>query len=230
MGETVSFKSNGDEASGYLAVPASGSGAGLLVIQEWWGLVPQIKATCDRLAEEGFVALAPDLYHGDIAEHTEMDKANELMQSLPPDRAARDMGAAIDYLLGHNAVTGEKVGVIGFCMGGMLTLLITALQGDKVAVATPFYGAPLGDMAPDWSGLTAAVQGHFAENDDFFGPGPVKDLERQLKDMGKDVEFIVYPGTGHAFANEKDALGTYDADNAKLALDRAVSFLKSKLS
>jgi carboxymethylenebutenolidase len=77
--------------------------------------------------------------------------------------------------------------------------------------------------------LHASVQGHFAENDDFFPPGPVKDLERQLKDMGKDVEFIVYPGTGHAFANEKDALGTYDAAAAKTALDRAVSFLKSKL-
>ena len=230
MGSTVDFRSNGDTASGYLSVPESGSGPGLLVIQEWWGLVPQIKETCDRLAADGFVALAPDLYHGEIAEHTEMDKANELMQSLPPDRAARDMGGAIDYLLAHEAVTGDKVGVIGFCMGGMLTLMITALQGDKVAAATPFYGAPLGDMAPDWSGLTASVQGHFAENDDFFGPGPVKDLERQLKDMGKDVEFIVYPGTGHAFANEKDALGTYDPENAKVALDRAVTFLKSKLS
>jgi carboxymethylenebutenolidase len=229
MGSQVEFRSNGDTASGYLAVPASGSGPGLLVVQEWWGLVPQIKETCDRLAGEGFVALAPDLYHGDIAEHTEMDKANELMQSLPPDRAARDMGGAIDYLLGHDAVRGDKVGVIGFCMGGMLALLITALQGDKVAACAPFYGAPLGDMAPDWNGLTASVQGHYAENDDFFPPGPVKDLEKQLKEMGKDVEFIVYPGTGHAFANEKDALGTYDADAAKTALDRAVSFLKGKL-
>jgi carboxymethylenebutenolidase len=229
MGETVSFKSNGDEASGYLAVPSSGKGPGLLVIQEWWGLVPQIKATCDRLAEEGFVALAPDLYHGDIAEHTEMDKANELMQSLPPDRAARDMGAAVDYLLGHNAVSGEKVGVIGFCMGGMLTLLIAALAGDKVAAAAPFYGAPLGDMAPDWNGLSAAVQGHYAENDDFFPPDAVKQLEAQLKEMGKEVEFIVYPGTGHAFANEEDALGTYDAEAADTALNRAKTFLSSHL-
>src|SRR3954451_15585550 len=156
MGSQVEFRSNGDTASGYLAVPESGSGPGLLVIQEWWGLVPQIKETCDRLAGEGFVALAPDLYRGEIAEHTEMDKANELMQSLPPDRAARDMGGAIDYLLAHEAVRGDKVGVIGFCMGGMLALMITALQGDKVAVATPFYGEPLGDIAPDWSGLTAS--------------------------------------------------------------------------
>src|SRR3954447_23083841 len=229
MGSQVEFRSNGDTASGYLAVPASGSGPGLLVIQEWWGLVPQIKETCDRLAGEGFVALAPDLYHGEIAEHTEMDKAYELMQSLPPDRAARDMGGAIDYLLGHQAVSGEKVGVIGFCMGGMLTLLIAALQGDKVAAATPFYGAPLGDMAPDWNGLTAAVQGHFAENDDFFPPDPVKQLESQLKEMGKDVEFIVYPGAGHAFANEADPLGNWNAEAAETALNRAKTFLSSHL-
>ena len=229
MGSQVEFRSNGDSAAGYLAVPESGSGPGLLVVQEWWGLVPQIKDTCDRLAGDGFVALAPDLYHGEIAEHTEMDKANELMQSLPPDRAARDMGGAIDYLLGHEAVKGDKVGVIGFCMGGMLALLITALQGDKVAAATPFYGAPLGDMAPDWTGLTASVQGHFAENDDFFGPGPVKELEAELKAMGKDVDFTIYPGTGHAFANEEDALGTYDPKAAEQAMSSAISFLRSHL-
>ena len=229
MGETVEFRSNGETASGYLAVPASGSGPGLLVVQEWWGLVPQMKRTADRLAEEGFVSLAPDLYRGDYAEHTEMDKANELMQSLPPDRAARDMGGAIDYLLGHEAVEGHRVGVIGFCMGGMLTLMITALQGERVAVAVPFYGAPFGDSAPDWSKLTASVQGHFAEKDDFFPPEKVLELESQLKAMGKDVEFIVYPGTGHAFANEENALGTHDADASKTSWDRAVAFLKSNL-
>jgi carboxymethylenebutenolidase len=158
-----------------------------------------------------------------------MDKANELMQSLPPDRAARDMSGAIDYLLAHEAVRGDRVGVIGFCMGGMLTLLISALQGDRVAAAAPFYGAPLGDMAPDWSNLTAAVQGHFAENDDFFPPGAVKELEQQLKGMGKDVEFIVYPGTGHAFANEENALGTHDAEATKTSWDRALTFLRGHL-
>jgi carboxymethylenebutenolidase len=230
MSQTVEFPSNGETATGYLATPTSGTGPGVLVIQEWWGLVPQIKRVCDRLADEGFVALAPDLYRGDHAEHTEMDKANELMQSLPADRAARDMAGAIDYLLGHQAVQGNAVGVIGFCMGGMLALLIAALQGPKVAVVTPFYGAPLGDMAPDWSGLTASVQGHCAENDDFFPPGPVKQLEKQLKDMGKDVEFIVYPGTGHAFGNEENALGTYDAEAAKTSWERAMTFLRSKLT
>lgn len=230
MGETVEFPSNGNSASGYLARPASGSGPGVLVIQEWWGLVPQIKAVCDRLAGEGFTALAPDLYHGDIAEHTEMDKAGQLMSSLPPDRAARDMQGAIDFLLGHDAVTGNSVGVVGFCMGGMLTLIIAAVAGDKVAAAAPYYGAPLDpSTAPDWTNLSAKVRGHFAENDDFFGPEPVKALERQLKDMGKDVSFEVHPGTGHAFANEEDPLGNYNEAEAAKAWSDTLALFRSTL-
>jgi len=230
MGDTVEFASNGSTANGYLALPAGGSGPGLLVLQEWWGVNPQIKGVADRMAGEGFVALVPDLYHGELAEHTEMDKAAQLMNSLPPDRAARDMGGAIDYLLAHDATTGDKVGVIGFCMGGMLTLMITALQGDKVGAAAPFYGAPLGDMEPDWSNLTAPCQGHFAEQDDFFPPEAIKELEAKLKGMGKDVNFEVYEGTGHAFANEQDPLGTHDPEAAKDAVGKAVAFLKEKLS
>lgn len=230
MGETVEFPSNGNNASGYLARASSGSGPGVLVIQEWWGLVPQIKAVCDRLAGEGFTALAPDLYHGDIAEHTEMDKAGELMSSLPPDRAARDMQGAIDFLLRHDAVTGDKVGVVGFCMGGLLTLVIAAVAGDKVAAAAPYYGAPLDPAtAPDWSNLSAKVRGHFAENDDFFGPEPVKALERQLKDIGKDVGFEVHPGTGHAFANEEDPLGNYDEAEAAKAWSDTLALFRSTL-
>ncbi len=106
-GTMISFPVNGTQADGYLAAP-DGGGPGLLVVQEWWGLDPAIKATCDRLAGEGFVALAPDLYHGDLAEHTEMDKAGELMNSLPPDRAARDMSGAIDHLLGRDEVHGDR--------------------------------------------------------------------------------------------------------------------------
>jgi carboxymethylenebutenolidase len=230
MGETVAFASNGDEAEGYLAVSASGSGPGLLVVQEWWGLVPQIKRVADRLAEAGFTALAPDLYRGDIAEHTEMDKAAQLMSTLPHDRAARDMTGAIDYLLAHDSVTGDAVGVIGFCMGGLLTLVIAAQQGDKVKAAAPFYGAPLGDSAPDWSGLTASVLGHFAENDDFFPPDAIRDLEQELRGLGKDVVLEVVPETGHGFANEEDALGTYHEEAAGAAWDHAVAFLREHLS
>ena len=226
---TVEFPSNGSTASGYLATPAEGAGPGVLVIQEWWGLVPQIKRVCDLLATEGFTALAPDLYHGDIAKHTEMDKAAKLMSTLPPDRAGRDMAGAVDYLLGHEAVRGVSVGVVGFCMGGALTLIIAAQLGDKVGAAVPYYGAPMGDMAPDWSGLTAPVLGHFAENDDFFKPDDVRGLEKSLQAMGKDVTFHFYPGCGHAFANEDNALGTHDEDAARQAWVRTLEFLRAKL-
>src|SRR5882672_6141135 len=169
MSETVWFKSNGHMASGYLVKPASGSGPGVLVIQEWWGLDTSLKEMADRLAAAGFVALAPDLYHGELAGHDEMDKAAHLMQSMPPDRAARDMSGAVDFLASHSAVTSDGIGVVGFCMGGMLSLIIAASRPDKVKAVVPFYGFPQGPMEPDWSWLTAAVSGHMAEHDDFFG-------------------------------------------------------------
>jgi carboxymethylenebutenolidase len=228
MGETVTFASNGDKASGYLAVPASGSGPGVLVLQEWWGLVPQLKGVADRLAGEGFTALAPDLYHGEAAGHTEMDKAAQLMTTLPPDRAARDMLGALDFLLAHDATTGAAAGVVGFCMGGMLSFRIAALGKDKVAAAVPYYGAPLGDE-PDWSGLSAAILGHFAETDDFFPPDAVQDLGERLRKSGKDVTIHVYPGTGHAFANEEDPLGTHNETAANQAWTRTIEFLRKHL-
>jgi carboxymethylenebutenolidase len=229
MGDNVRFASNGDIAKGYLALPDSGHGPGVMVVQEWWGLVPQIQRVCDRLADEGFVALAPDLYHGEIAEHTEMDKAGELASKLPMDRAARDMGAAVDYLRGHDGVPTEKVGVVGFCMGGMLALLVAAQQGDKIGAVAPYYGAPLGDNAPDWSGLTAPVRGHFAGADDFFPPDAVRALEGELKALGKDVEFEIHPGAGHAFTNEENALGTYDPDLSAKVWASTVAFLHERL-
>ncbi len=223
--QMIEFPVNGTTAGGYLAPAQSGSGPGVLVLQEWWGLVPQIKGVCDRLSEQGFTALAPDLYHGEFAQHTEMDKAGELMSSLPPDRAARDMGAAIDHLLTLDACSSSQVGVVGFCMGGMLTLMVSAIESDRVSVAAPYYGAPLGDSAPDWNGLTAKVEGHFAAHDDFFPPEAIKELESQLQGMGKDVTFHVYEGTGHAFANEEDVLGTFDTAAASQAWERTINLL-----
>ncbi len=228
MGETIEFASNGETASGYLAVP-DGGGPGVLVVQEWWGLVPQIVRVCDRLAADGFVALAPDLFRGEIAQHTEMDKAGELMTTLPMDRAARDMSGAIDVLLAHESVVGDAVGVVGFCMGGMLTLAIAAQEGDRVAAAVPYYGAPLGDGAPDWTNLTAKVRGHFAEQDDFFPWSAVSALGEQLRGMGKDVEFTVHPGTGHAFANDENSIGTYDPEAADVCWFATLAFLHTTL-
>jgi carboxymethylenebutenolidase len=231
MGDMVEFKSNGDTARGFLAVPDGGSGPGLIVVQEWWGLNPQIKGVADRLAGEGFVALAPDLYRGELAHHDEMDKAGQLMMSLPMDRAARDMGGAVDFLASHSAVTGDGIGAIGFCMGGGLVLRLGTLRPDKVKAVVPFYGV-VGfddDNAPDWSKLAAAVQGHYAANDDFFPAAKAEALEAGLKGLGKDATVYVYPGTGHAFANEEDALGTYNADAAAQAYERAVGFLHAQL-
>ncbi|HEY4610738.1 MAG TPA: dienelactone hydrolase family protein [Ilumatobacteraceae bacterium] len=229
MAETISFPSNGSDASGYLVKPEGGSGPGLLVIQEWWGLDSGIKEMTDRLAAEGFVALAPDLYHGELAEHDEMDKAGQLMQSMPPDRAARDMSGAIEYLSGLDAVTGRGIGVVGFCMGGMLSFLIAAARPDKVAAIVPFYGFPQGDMEPDWSKMTAKVRGHMAENDDFFPPSAAKALEAKLQGMGKDVTMTVHPGTGHAFMAPHNAFGTLREDLAAKIWPEAVAFLHDQL-
>jgi carboxymethylenebutenolidase len=229
MAEMVEFASNGSTASGYFVVPAGGSGPGVVLIQEWWGLNPAIKEVAGRLGAAGFVALAPDLYHGELAEHTEMDKAGELMSTLPPDRAARDLSGAVDYLAANPAVNSEKVGVMGFCMGGLLALILAAQLGDRIAAAVPFYGFPEGDAEPDWSGLTATVRGHMAEHDDFFTPDAARALEAKLQGLGKDVQFTVHPGTGHAFMGPHNALGTLDEAVAAQLWPIVVAFLHEQL-
>ena len=182
-----------------------------------------------RLADAGFVALAPDLYHGELAQHDEMDKAGQLMQSMPPDRAARDMSGAIDYLTALDGVTGSGVGVVGFCMGGMLSFLIAAGRPDRVAAVVPFYGFPQGDMEPDWSSLTAPIRGHMAEHDDFFSPAAAAALEAKLRGLGKDVTLTVHAGTGHAFMAPHNALGTLDEAVAAVVWPQVVSFLHEQL-
>jgi carboxymethylenebutenolidase len=229
MAETVEFRSNGSVASGYLVKPSTNSGPGVLVIQEWWGLDSGIREMADRLGEAGFVALAPDLYHGELAEHDEMDKASHLMQTLPPDRAARDMSGAIDYLAALPAVTSKGIGVMGFCMGGMLSFFIAANRPDKVKAVVPFYGIPIGATEPDWSKLTAPVSGHMAENDSFFTPDAVRALESKLRKLGKNVTLTVHSGTGHAFMASHNALGTYDAAVAARIWPHAISFLRENL-
>jgi carboxymethylenebutenolidase len=229
MAETVSFKSNGSSASGYLVKPASGSGPGVLVIQEWWGLDPSLKEMTERLGKAGFVALAPDLYHGQLAAHDEMDKAAHLMQTMPPDRAARDMSGAVDSLASHPSVTSKSVGVVGFCMGGMLSFIIAANRGDKVKAVVPFYGFPTGAYEPDWSKLTATISGHMAENDNHFSPEAARALEAKLRGMGKNVTLKVHPGTGHAFMGPHNALGTLDEKLAAQIWPEVISFLKDNV-
>ena len=231
MGDMVDFASNGDTARGYLATPDGGSGPGVIVVQEWWGLDPNIKQVADQLAADGFAALAPDLYRGELAGHDEMDKAGQLMASLPMDRAARDMSGAIDFLAEHAASAGDGIGVIGFCMGGGLALMLGTMRPDKVKAVVPYYGV-LGfddDHAPDWSKLDAPVLGHYGEKDDFFPAERARTLETGLKGLGKSAQLVIYADRGHAFASAHDALGTYHEEDAKRAWQHTVSFLHEHL-
>lgn len=224
--QNVSFASGGGQAHGYLAVPASGSGPGVVVVQEWWGLDDHVAHVVDRLADEGFVALAPDLFGGRVAH--DADQAGKLMSELPVDESARALGGAVDFLLGHEAVTSAAVGTVGFCMGGGFVLLLAAQQGDRVAAAVPFYG--VGPAVPDaYQGLTAAVLGHYGEQDDFYPVADARRQEQQIRDeTGAEVEFCYYPA-GHAFHNDRDRLGTYDEESARLAWRRTVAFLRDRL-
>src|ERR1700733_1500802 len=171
MGEIIEFASNGGKASGYLAVPDGRpeSGRGVLVLQEWWGLVDQIKRTCDRFAEAGFVALAPDLYHGKSVPLTEPDEAGKQMMALRMEDAAKDLSGAVDEL--RRRTHRDQVGVIGFCMGGGLALVLATQRPDAVKAVISAYGLiPWPDARPDYSKLDAAVQVHVAAEDDFFTP------------------------------------------------------------
>lgn len=220
MGEMIEFPSNGHSATGYVT-KADPNKPGIVVIQEWWGLNDNIKQIADQFAEAGFVALAPDLYHGEVA--SAPDEAGRLAMQLSMAQAAKDMSGAVEAV---KARSNGQVGVIGFCMGGGLALVLAAHRPDAVKAVLPFYGIP---RTPDldWGVMTAAVQGHYGENDAGIPLGDVMKLETTLKAAGKDVEFLVYPA-GHAFFNNQGR--NYHPESAKLAWDRSVQFLKSHLS
>lgn len=222
----MEFPSNGSTAQGYLAQPAGGSGPGVVVIQEWWGMVDHIKDVADRFAAEGFVALVPDLYHGKATR--EPDEAGKLLMSLNLDQAGQDMSGAVDYLAEHS--NGKGVGVVGFCMGGALALLLGTLRPDAVTAVVPFYGLIVWPATePDWSKMTAAVQGHYAEHDDSAGQAAIDKLNHELGSRGVAVETFLYPGTEHAFFNDTRP-EVHDAEASALAWERTVPFLRSALS
>jgi carboxymethylenebutenolidase len=224
--QNVSFPSNGSTAHGYLARPEGGTGPGVIVIQEWWGLTDHIAEVTDRLAAEGFVALAPDLYGGKTTH--DAGEAGELMSALPMEQAARDLSGAIDFLLADEGVASSAVGAVGFCMGGGFVLMLAAQQGARVGAAVPFYG--VGPAAQqDFSKLTAAVQGHYGERDDFYPVDQARAQEQQIREQsGADVEFHYYDAA-HAFHNDTNTLGTYSPEDAKLAWGRTVAFLHEQL-
>ena len=224
--QNLTFASNGGQAHGYLAKPASGSGPGLIVVQEWWGLDDHMADIVDRFAAEGFVTLAPDLFGGRVAHDT--DTAGKYMSELPPEDAARDLGGAVDHLLADGSVTSSKVGVVGFCMGGAFALALAGQQGDRIGAAVAFYG--VGSIPNDFSGIAAPVQGHYGERDEFYPVDQARAQEQQMNQQTQNsVEFHYYDA-GHAFHNDKDKLGTYDADLAKLAWSRTVDFLRTNLA
>jgi len=224
MGEMVEFPFAGGNTRGYLSVPRNGSGPGVVVIQEWWGLVDHIKDVCDRFAGEGFVALAPDLYHGKTAKSP--DEAGKLMMALRIDQAEQDLSAAIEYLATLDSTTSEKVGVVGFCMGGALSLY-TATKNPHVGACVVFYGGHP-NVKPDLPNLHAPVLGLYAARDGFVTPDSVHQLESKLKELGKQIEAHIYPGTDHAFFNDTRP-EVYDADAADDAWRRTVQFLRKHL-
>jgi carboxymethylenebutenolidase len=221
----VTFAANGHGGQGYLSLPASGTGPGVVVIQEWWGLNDNIRAIADRFAVEGFVALAPDLYHGKRAR--EPDEAGKLMMALNADTAARDLSGAIDCLLTSGA-TGLKVGTVGFCMGGALAIYAGTVVPEKVGAVVDFYGGHP-HLRPDLTRLAAPLLGLFAENDGFVTPAVVQTLASQLKGLGKSVEVHIYPGTDHAFFNDTRP-EVYAADAAANAWQRTLAFFRTHLA
>ena len=222
MGEKVTFKSNGGTCEGYLA---DGGGPGVVVIQEWWGLVPHIEDVADRFAAEGFTALAPDLYHGESA--TEPDGAGKIMMALNMQTAAKDMSGAVDFLTER---TGRgSVGVVGFCMGGGLALVLATQRPDAVKAAAPYYGViPWPTAQPDWAALDAKVVGEYAEKDGFAGPEAVRSLESQLRELGKDATLHIHAGADHAFFNDTRP-EVYDAGASAEAFGRTLELFRTTL-
>jgi carboxymethylenebutenolidase len=226
MGTIVQYPSNGATSEGYLAVPDNASGAAVIVIQEYWGLVPHIRAVADRFAQAGFVALAPDLYHG--AHTTEPDEAGKLIMGLAMDQAARDIAGAADHLAARDDVTGG-IGTVGFCAGGSLALWSATLS-DKIVAAVGFYPVlPWERMRPEWSNYAGkAALIHCDEADGGSGALGVQAAKRAIEEAGGEVSLHDYPGTEHAFFND-DRPEVYHAEAAASAWARTLELLRSRL-
>jgi len=224
MGQIVHFQTNGKEAAGYLALPKT-SGPAVVVIQEWWGLVPHIRNVADRFATEGFVALAPDLYHGKST--SSPDEAGKLMMSLRIDEAEKDLRGAAHFLLTHPNTASGHVGTVGFCMGGALSLF-AACKNPEVGACVVFYGGHP-NVKPDLAALKAPVLGLYAERDTFVTPASARALEKTLKDLGKRIEIQIYPDADHAFFNDERPQ-VYNEAAARDAWHRTIDFFRAELT
>jgi carboxymethylenebutenolidase len=220
MGNRVEFPSNGHTCQGYFA----GKGAGIVVIQEWWGLVPHIEEIVDRFAAEGFAAIAPDLYHGKTT--TSPDLAGRLLMEMDADRAEKEIAAAGAYLLSRPECTSKSYGVVGYCMGGALAQY-TATKEKNVGAAVSFYGG-FKKVSSDWTNLNAPILLIYAENDQGVPIEKGRALAKQLEDMGKRVQLITYPNVGHAFMNDTGA--NYNAEIAADAWKKSVDFFRANVT
>ncbi|HET9905418.1 MAG TPA: dienelactone hydrolase family protein [Anaerolineales bacterium] len=209
---------DGQPVNAYLAAPESG-GPGVLVLHAWWGLKPFFKQICDRLAEQGFVALAPDMRNGQIAET--IDSAKELMEKSDNQVIGDIVMTAKDYLLAHSG--GEKIGVVGFSMGAAWSLVVAGYDPDKIAATVLFYG--IGET--EFSKVKSKILGHFSDNDEWEPMEGVRWLEQSLKDASVDSTFHIYPAVAHWFVEEDRP--EYDSAASDLAWNRTFEFLKQNL-
>jgi carboxymethylenebutenolidase len=223
-GKMIEFESKGGKTQGYLSRSEAGAGVGVIVLQEWWGLNAHIKDVAARFAREGFTALAPDLYHGDST--TQPDDAGRLMMALDIGRTAKDLTGAVRYLLALESTTGDRVGCIGFCMGGQLALY-AATENPAIGACVDFYGIHP-KVEPNLQKLEGAFLGHFAEMDEFVPPQKGKALVEKLRSLRKTAEIEIYEGCDHAFFNDTRP-EVYNVDAAERAWKRTIGFLREHL-
>lgn len=199
MRERVEFPSNGHNCQGYFAAPPSGKGPAVVVIQEWWGLVEHIEDLVDRFAAAGFVALAPDLYHGKTT--TSPNDAGKMLMELDADRAVQEIAGAGKYLLSRPECSSTKYGVIGFCMGGALAQYAATKDANNVGAAVSFYGG-FKEVTPEWENLQAPILLIYGENDRGVPAERGRELQAKLQKLGKNAELAIYPNADHAFFND----------------------------
>jgi carboxymethylenebutenolidase len=221
MGQRVEFPSNGHTCQGYLA----GRGPAVVVIQEWWGLVPHIEDIVERFAKEGFLAIAPDLYHGKTTKSP--DEAGKMLMELDAERAEREIAGAGEHLLGRPECTSKSYGVVGFCMGGALAQYTATKEDGKVGAAASFYGG-FKKLPLDWNNLTAPILLIYGEEDKGVPASQGRELEKKLKELGKKVQFVVYPNANHAFFNDTRK-EVYNAEAAQDAWRRTVELFRANV-
>jgi carboxymethylenebutenolidase len=221
----VDYKSGSETVSGYLALPETpGRHPGLVVIHEWWGLNDWVKEQAQQLAAQGYVALAVDLYRGKTADTPEV--AHELSRGLPQDRAVRDLRAAFAYLANRPDVAPDKIGSIGWCMGGGYSLLL-AVNEPKLAACVVNYGS-MPTEASAIQAIRAPVLGNFGADDRGITPEAVRAFESAMKKAGKKIDVKIFDGAGHAFENPNNKSG-YRPEAAAAAWNREIEFFAATL-